>query len=35
MRTVLARFDYDGKDVDVVAQPDPQIVQRGRDAVGD
>ena len=35
MRTVLARFDYDDKDVDVVGQPDPRIVQRGRDAVGD
>jgi polyphosphate kinase 2 len=35
MRHFLARFDYDGKDVDVVGQPDPQIVQRGIDAVGD
>ncbi len=29
------RFDYNGKDVDVVGEPDPLIVQRGRDAVGD
>jgi polyphosphate kinase 2 len=35
MRTVLARFDYEGKDVDVVGQPDSRIVQRGRDAVDD
>jgi len=35
MRHFLARFDYDDKDVDVVAQPDPAIVQRGIDAVGD
>ncbi|WP_202388260.1 polyphosphate kinase 2 [Nocardioides flavescens] len=35
MRHFLARFDYDDKDVDVVGQPDPAIVQRGIDAVGD
>jgi polyphosphate kinase 2 len=35
MRHFLARFDYDGKDPDVVGQPDPRIVQRGIDAVGD
>jgi polyphosphate kinase len=35
MRAFLSRFDYDGKDRDVVAEPDPLIVQRGRDAVGD
>ena len=35
MRSFLARFDYDGKDVDVVGRPDPKIVQRGIDAVGD
>jgi polyphosphate kinase 2 len=35
MRAFLARFDYEGKDADVVAEPDPQIVQRGIDAVGD
>lgn len=35
MRHFLARFDYDDKDVDVVGQPDPAVVQRGIDAVGD
>ena len=35
MRAFLSRFDYDGKDHAVVAEPDPLIVQRGRDAVGD
>ncbi len=35
MRAVLARFEYDGKDESVVGHPDPLIVQRGRDAVGD
>ncbi len=35
MRHFLARFDYDGKDTSVVATPDPLIVQRGIDAVGD
>src|SRR6478736_703236 len=35
MRAFLSRFDYDGKDTDVVLEPDPQIVQRGIDAVGD
>ncbi|MEO9324778.1 polyphosphate kinase 2 [Nocardioides sp. C4-1] len=35
MRHFLARFDYDGKDVDVVGEPDPLIVQRGIEAVGD
>jgi polyphosphate kinase 2 len=35
MRSFLARFDYEGKDVDVVGRPDPKIVQRGIDAVGD
>jgi polyphosphate kinase len=35
MRHFLARFDYDGKDVDVVGTPDPLVVQRGIDAVGD
>lgn len=35
MRHFLSRFDYDGKDVDVVGQPDPLIVRRGIDAVGD
>ena len=35
MRAFLARFDYDGKDSEIVARPDPRIVQRGIDAVGD
>jgi len=35
MRAFLTRFDYDGKDVDVVGAPDPLIVQRGKKAVGD
>ena len=35
MRHFLARFDYDGKDDDLVCSPDPLIVQRGIDAVGD
>jgi polyphosphate kinase len=35
MRYFLARFDYDGKDPDIVGRPDPRIVQRGIDAVGD
>ena len=35
MRAFLVRFDYEGKDSDLVGRPDPQIVQRGIDAVGD
>ena len=35
MRAFLCRFDYDGKDLDIVQEPDPKIVQRGIDAVGD
>ena len=35
MRAFLARFDYEGKDSDLVGRPDPKIVQRGIDAVGD
>ncbi len=35
MRYFLSRFEYDGKDEEVVAAPDPSIVKRGRDAVGD
>jgi len=35
MRAFLARFDYEGKDPAVVGRPDPRIVQRGIDAVGD
>lgn len=35
MRHFLSRFDYEDKDDSVVGTPDPLIVQRGRDAVGD
>ncbi len=35
MRFFLNQFDYDGKDRDVVFAPDPKIVRRGREAVGD
>ena len=35
MRYFLNQFEYDGKDTDVVFAPDPNIVRRGRDAVGD
>ena len=34
MRHFLSRFDYDGKDADVVGEPDPLIVERGVEAVG-
>lgn len=35
MRAFLSQFDYEGKDCSVVYEPDPLIVRRGRDAVGD
>jgi polyphosphate kinase 2 len=35
MRHFLSRFDYEGKDPEVVGEPDPLIVQRGIEAVGD
>jgi polyphosphate kinase 2 len=35
MSHFLSRFDYPGKDPDVVGEPDPLIVARGRDAIGD
>jgi polyphosphate kinase 2 len=35
MRHFLSQFEYDGKDPAVVGAPDPLIVQRGIDAVGD
>jgi polyphosphate kinase 2 len=35
MRAFLSRFEYDGKDTDIVGEPDPRIVQRGIEAVGD
>lgn len=35
MRYYLSLFDYEDKDTEVVGTPDPNIVRRGRDAVGD
>ncbi len=35
MRYFLSRFDYPGKDQQVVDVPDPRLVIRGREAVGD
>jgi polyphosphate kinase 2 len=35
MRYFLSRFDYAGKDEEVVGVPDPRLVTRGIDAVGD
>jgi polyphosphate kinase 2 (PPK2 family) len=35
MRYFLSRFDYEDKNEDVVGAPDPLLVQRGLDAVGD
>jgi polyphosphate kinase 2 len=35
MRYFLSRFDYTGKDDTVVGAPDPKLVMRGIDAVGD
>jgi polyphosphate kinase 2 len=35
MRAFLSHFEYEGKDAEVVGRPDPLIVQRGIDAVGD
>ena len=35
MRAFLSRFEYEGKDAEIVGRPDPKIVQRGIDAVGD
>ncbi|MDV2475078.1 polyphosphate kinase 2 [Rhodococcus zopfii] len=35
MRHFLNRFDYDDKDTQVVFDPDPKIVRRGKEAVGD
>ena len=34
-RYFLNQFDYPEKDHQVVFEPDPRIVQRGKDAVGD
>jgi len=35
MRYFLTQFEYEGKDHEVVGTPDPLIIRRGRDAVGD
>lgn len=35
MRHFLSQFEYDGKDHDVVLRPDPRLVKRARDTVGD
>ena len=35
LRYFLSQFEYEGKDHEVVGTPDPLIVRRGRDAVGD
>ena len=35
MRYFLSQYEYEGKDHAVVGEPDPNIVRRGRDAVGD
>ena len=35
MRVFLNQFDYEGRDNSVVYDPDPLIVSRGRDTVGD
>ena len=35
MRAFLNQFDYEGKDHSVVYPPDPLIVARARDLVGD
>lgn len=35
IRYFLSQFEYDDKDHEVVGSPDPLIVRRGRDAVGD
>jgi polyphosphate kinase len=35
MRAFLCRFDYEGKDTSVACEPDPLVVQRGIEAVGD
>ena len=35
MRHFLSRFDYEGKDESIVGTPDPLVVQRGIEAVGD
>ena len=35
MRYILSKFDYDGKDLAIVGEPDPQLVKRGKKTEGD
>lgn len=35
MRYILSKFEYTGKDHELVGDPDPLIVKRGRDQIGD
>jgi polyphosphate kinase 2 (PPK2 family) len=35
MRHFLSSVDYDGKDAEIVAEPDPLLVRRGIEAAGD
>jgi polyphosphate kinase 2 len=35
MRYLLSQFDYEGKDEAIVGEPDPLIVKRARDTIGD
>lgn len=35
MRYFLSRFDYEGKDINAIGEPDPLIVGRGKTAEGD
>ena len=35
LRLLLSLVDYEGKDHEMVLPPDPKLVERGRDAVGD
>jgi len=35
MRYFLSRFDYEGRDASVIGEPDPLIVTRARDTIGD
>ena len=35
MRYVLSKFEYEGKDHEIVSEPDPLIVSRARDTIGE
>lgn len=35
MRVLLSRFDYEGKDLTIVGEPDPLLVVRGKKSEGD